>query len=67
MGAPEEYNPKYCDKTHEGVDKDYSHLCKQINDVKDNVKTLNNRLWYGFLGIIINVVVVLFKFILQGG
>jgi hypothetical protein len=67
MGAPEGYSPEYCNKAHEGVDKDFDHLCRQITDVKDNVKTLNNRLWIGLVGIVINVVIVLFKFVLQGG
>jgi hypothetical protein len=62
MGAPETYSREYCDKAHEGVEKDFDHLCSKITDVKDNVKTLTNRLWVGLIGIVVNIALVLLKF-----
>jgi hypothetical protein len=67
MAALEVYSREYCDKTHEGVEKDFDHLCNKITDVKENVKTLTNRLWIVLTGIVINIALVLIKFGTGGG
>jgi len=61
MPAPENYAKEYCDEVQKRIDSDFVHVCTKIDDLKDNVKSLNGRLWIGLLGIVINIVLVLLK------